>query len=466
MNEETKIPIANVSKNLQDLMMSHAAVLASLLPHSPIYGPVHSLNRKEASLHLSTLDKVSVAYQEISRILLLPAGLYTCRELKICTLESKLLGGVILQSFLKALESPNSAVQAEAKKVWNCFFGKDPSKKAKKNTQILSNLEVHVTKSADQKKLVNVLSHFDTAMEEALERASKDEKHDIAGQFEELKKDIASYKPLFQPILREHIFHATRTPIDLFKNIVEKWDSKMGHIVQLEENYAELREVPSQPQQKLKISVQDIAFGKAAWAQYFGDIGKEPPLPPDIEQILNSPCPFWKDQKVHETHLLTLIPQIVNETPFTLDSLEELVKNPKEGNPAKYKYYLKEVQEELGSRVPFESYWVLMTRRMVPRSQLRKFEAQKSVLLQYQLYDMPYLLEAATTIFMEYVRTKTRLYINAPLALSYCQDRVTSQPDTPLVIGGFSPEGLDINHYYFSIADGDWYYGMGAVRRF
>ncbi|MGR3973069.1 MAG: hypothetical protein QRY72_00590 [Candidatus Rhabdochlamydia sp.] len=36
------------------------------------------------------------------------------------------------------------------------------------------------------------------------------------------------------------------------------------------------------------------------------------PLPPNIGSILQSPCPFWSDKRVEETHILCLIPQGVS----------------------------------------------------------------------------------------------------------------------------------------------------------
>ena len=61
--------------------------------------------------------------------------------------------------------------------------------------------------------------------------------------------------------------------------------------------------------EKVKVSDIPIAFGKEMWATYLGDIGVEPPLPPDIKAILSAPCPFFSGKKVEETHLLVLIPK-------------------------------------------------------------------------------------------------------------------------------------------------------------
>ena len=46
-------------------------------------------------------------------------------------------------------------------------------------------------------------------------------------------------------------------------------------------------------------------FGKVEWTYHFGDVGEEPPLPPNIKEILNAPCPIWPDKKVYDCLLYT-----------------------------------------------------------------------------------------------------------------------------------------------------------------
>ena len=82
--------------------------------------------------------------------------------------------------------------------------------------------------------------------------------------------------------------------------------------------------------------VQSFAFGKKMWATYLGDVGVEPPLPPDIKAILNALCPFFHGKKVKETHLLVLIPKTVKGKPLTLKTLGELVKKPLKGTRTQY----------------------------------------------------------------------------------------------------------------------------------
>ena len=64
---------------------------------------------------------------------------------------------------------------------------------------------------------------------------------------------------------------------------------------------------------------------------FFGDIGEEPPLPPNICEILASPCPFDPKKTVRETHMLVLVPARVDGEPLTLNHMGELVQAPRGG---------------------------------------------------------------------------------------------------------------------------------------
>ncbi len=72
-----------------------------------------------------------------------------------------------------------------------------------------------------------------------------------------------------------------------------------------------------------KAAFKEITFGKKEWHKYLGlNVVIEPPLPHDIIQILNGPCPADPAKKVRDTHILTLIPK-----DLSLKSLENLTTN-------------------------------------------------------------------------------------------------------------------------------------------
>ncbi len=209
-------------------------------------------------------------------------------------------------------------------------------------------------------------------------------------------------------------------------------------------------------------SVPTMAFGKAKWGEYFGDVGEEPPLPDNIEAILNSPCPFWPSKKVRNTHMLTLIPATIDGKPLTLNLLGELIQNPKTGYKTQYRYYGKSLKNEFGDKFVSSPYWVLMTRYVIPDSRIKLHMEHKRLVRSYAMatsrpYALPKVLEAATCILMEYVRSGNRLYNDNPETWTRCQeeDESTCAAD----IGKFGASGLLLTCW----GGGCDEYGCGAV---
>ena len=218
-----------------------------------------------------------------------------------------------------------------------------------------------------------------------------------------------------------------------------------------------------------EIVFRNKAFGKKEWEKYFGDIGLEPPLPANIEKILNEPCSFWPDKKVKETHLLVLIPNTVNGNPFTMNYLEELINKPKSGHSTKaYRSYnrriplgrVKEIDES------YSSHWVLMTRDVIPGSRHKCYQDCCNMIANHSKetglhYELPNLLEATASILTHYVKTGERLYSNDPWTLTYIRESM--KYGWLLVVGDFAPDGLvvtfDLGNLYIC-------QGVAGCRRF
>jgi len=211
-----------------------------------------------------------------------------------------------------------------------------------------------------------------------------------------------------------------------------------------------------------------IAFGKEMWEKYLGDIEAEPPLPPNIHEILQSPCPFFPGKKVIDTHLLTLIPKTVKGKPLTLNSLGGLMKHPQQGQATQYSYYWEEIKREHGNTASTFSYWVMLTKDVIPESRSKSYDAQVQLLKTYcqkaqVAYEVPSLLETATSLFLEYLRTGSRLYSDSPWTYTRCQESVFSYPSYPLIVGGFAAGGLGVS----SLGIGDSAdSGVGGLRKF
>jgi hypothetical protein len=235
----------------------------------------------------------------------------------------------------------------------------------------------------------------------------------------------------------------------------------------------------SETAQLASLRIPEEAFGAKAWKDYFGvEVGVAPPLPADIDEILNSPCPFWKGKtfwrgkQVKDTHLLVLVPATVDGRPFTLDLLGDLIKSPQgSGSKTQYRYYDGgTVQKELGAQSPGSSYWVLMTRDVLPDSRSKTYDAQKALVAAHASklglpYEMPHVLEAATAILLHHARTGERLYTDAPWTYTRCQEKVVNNMYPP-VVGGFSSEGLDVysSHVYYHYHGS--HVGVSCLRKF
>ena len=218
-------------------------------------------------------------------------------------------------------------------------------------------------------------------------------------------------------------------------------------------------------------------FGAQEWAQYFGEVGGEPSLPADIDEILNSPCPFWPGKTVKDTHLLVLMPSTVDGKAFTLDLLEELAKNPSEnGHSTQYFLYDDEVQRSSGDAYPSSSYWILLTRDVLPGSRSKPYTAQQALVatqtahIDHTPYKIPHVLEAATAILSHYVRSGHRLYKGTSDALSsiatstrcaeFLED--TARHPSPVTLGRFCSRGL----VFLSGFDDDAEFGVSCLRQF
>ena len=204
--------------------------------------------------------------------------------------------------------------------------------------------------------------------------------------------------------------------------------------------------------------VPETAFGPKKWNTYFGDIGETPPLPQMIHKILIAPCPIWPGKRVHETHLLTLIPKTVNAQPLTLQSLGELVQKPLYGPATKYKYFDLGEHQDLPAPAP---HWAILSRDVIPGSRYKSYADHQQLLKQYPSYEVPHILDASVALFMEHAQSGTRLYSNSPNTFTRCQQKYNA--NWKLAVGGFVAGGLIISYDYDDEYENC---GVGISRKF
>ena len=200
---------------------------------------------------------------------------------------------------------------------------------------------------------------------------------------------------------------------------------------------------------------------KSVWERYFDAVGEDPVLPDGLEAIMDSPCPFWVGRQVRDTHLLALIPSHVAGQPLTLDYLGDLITRPQgEDHGTKYRYYWDGIRKAIGNQSPSSSYWVLMTKDVLPGSRDKSYRDQCALVERHQGYAVPGALEAAVVVLLHHVRSGERLYSDNPYTYTRCRERVRG---LQLVVGGFSSGGLSVdNNYNSSRSDS----GIAGLRKF
>lgn len=222
-------------------------------------------------------------------------------------------------------------------------------------------------------------------------------------------------------------------------------------------------------------------FGSQAWSRYFGEVGEEPSLPADIDEILGSPCPFWPGKSVKDTHLLVLMPSTVDGKAFTLDLLEELIRTPRGGgHRTQYFLYDDEMQPSSRDAYASSSYWVLMTHDVLPGSRSKPYEVQKDLVaaqafrFDHSPYEIPNVLEAATAILSYYVCSGHRLYDRRyggaeigdelPSTSTRCTALLEGMDEDqlPITVGRFGTRGLA----FLSGFDDDVEFGISCLRIF
>jgi hypothetical protein len=182
-------------------------------------------------------------------------------------------------------------------------------------------------------------------------------------------------------------------------------------------------------------------------------------LPTNIAEILSSSCPFWPSKKVHETHLLILVPETFDGQPLTLKTLGELVKKPLTGSTTQFKYF------HLGEYidpVAFFSHWVLMTRNVIEGSCSKSYADQQTLLSQkgHGVYAVPTILDATVCILMEYFRSGTRFYSDSPWTHTRCQENYNV--NRQLIVGSFATVGLSFLNFFDC---DDECYGVAGSRK-
>ncbi|MBF5059755.1 hypothetical protein NEPTK9_001272, partial [Candidatus Neptunochlamydia vexilliferae] len=237
----------------------------------------------------------------------------------------------------------------------------------------------------------------------------------------------------------------------LFENQKLIETQKKNHAAQQKKLQNQIKQLEAQKIQKQSLKKQilpSIAYGKATWEKHFGPgsiTEKEPPLPSNIEEILNAPTPFKVEGfsgKVRDTHLLVWIPSKVNNTVLTLDNLPKVF--------GKYGYCdANYVKKEHGSRGT-SSHWILMSKNILEGTRGKTYDVQKQIVRKYASkgYTLSNALDVAVAVLLHQKEKKEYLLPGKPTwTYTRCQEKVNDNK-WPVAIGGFAAGGLTISSHW------------------
>lgn len=205
------------------------------------------------------------------------------------------------------------------------------------------------------------------------------------------------------------------------------------------------------PPQELKMVLHHA--DSEVWSSSLGTTDDVPPIPQPLLDKLKEPCPFWPGSSIEETHILILIPKLLNGTPFSLQLLSEIAA---EQLPDSQKLESKYGLFDSFFDTPMEnSEWILMTKGPIPNSHRKIFDEQKAELAHHG-YRLPKLLEISVCSLLGHLAYDTGLYLSSNLESSYCLE--TDSSGFP-IIAGFDPaDGISI-----TLNDANAPSGAGAV---
>ncbi len=174
------------------------------------------------------------------------------------------------------------------------------------------------------------------------------------------------------------------------------------------------------------------------------NLGEHGPLPPNIIEILNEPCPVsGEGKRVYETHLLAWVPGRL-----TLTKLSVAV-GGMPGNVLWSDWFISEASG-LGAKSAGRGSWLLIPERCPPKTLGKNWEDSRSVLkADYPMYEQADALGFAAALTMYERKTAaasgtrqgTRIY---PSQWGWCADRPWGATGGGLYVGFFSADGFCI----------------------
>lgn len=206
--------------------------------------------------------------------------------------------------------------------------------------------------------------------------------------------------------------------------------------------------------------------GKKDWNARGVDVGHVPPLPKELLEALNKPCPIAKDgSKMIDTHVILWMPPTLNDEPITVDTLEKMATADAFGeNKIGYESCYEPIRDDAAINQPLErGFWLALYKKPVEGGRSLA-DQQKFITDNCPGYEVPKLREVIAASFMQYGcsgdKKECILDRQSDVWYSCCEERLGR---FLVLVGSLAPSGLYVD---FNFDDVHNYVGVCPVRRF
>jgi hypothetical protein len=212
-------------------------------------------------------------------------------------------------------------------------------------------------------------------------------------------------------------------------------------------------------------------FAKEVLEKHLGNVGEVPLPPKELLEAMEASCPFTKDAnlKTKDTHIITWVPQKVNNDKLSPNRLEAFFNSDKSGaNKIGFDRNFSYFPEGVADQEAEGGYWLMMLKKPLGATKNMLYEfAEHHVQQNYKNYDTPTVKDATLCVLLNYVSSGEKkeriLAVENPLRYTWCKENGKHRSEVwYMVVGALAPSGLVVNSYYR--ADDD--VGVCPVRKF
>ncbi len=254
----------------------------------------------------------------------------------------------------------------------------------------------------------------------------------------------------FNPFLQPSITQFSEFPNELILEIFSHFNlATLGTSCRVSKEWKRLANEPILWKRAI---YRELAFGNDKWAHYFGkEVVKEED---SLEEFTSLPaadfiadCKKFKslfpDRKEKECLMLVRLPKTLDGR-LNLQTLGKLASRYFPNSGTGYRHTWSRMVDEIGNQSIDQSYWVLMTKDILPDSRNKSYSDQQKMVADLAdksllHYEVPTMLEAVTCILAHYFKSANRLFSDHPRTYTHCKDQFE---DCPIVVGCFTPLGL------------------------